>query len=152
MLDYFKLQFLYSHWANNEINKALSALAAPPEKAVRITSHVYAAQWLWLSRLGEDAPQLAVWPDLEVSSYPDHNDRGLQTWKKYLDRIMISDLDLSISYSNSKGEEFVNTPRDIITQVLLHSAYHRGQVNSILRESGCEPPLTDYIHYIRSVR
>jgi len=32
-----------------------------------------------------------------------------------------------------------------MTQVAMHSSYHRGQVNMRLRELGSVPPLTDYI-------
>jgi uncharacterized damage-inducible protein DinB len=37
---------------------------------------------------------------------------------------------------------------ETILQVAMHSAYHRGQVNTRLRELGVEPPLTDYIAWI----
>ncbi len=37
---------------------------------------------------------------------------------------------------------------ETILQVTMHSAYHRGQVNTRLRELGVEPPLTDYIAWI----
>ena len=33
-------------------------------------------------------------------------------------------------------------------QVVLHSMYHRGQVNARLREVGGEPPLVDYIAWV----
>ncbi len=33
-------------------------------------------------------------------------------------------------------------------QVALHSTYHRGQVNTRLREAGGEPPLEDYIAWV----
>jgi uncharacterized damage-inducible protein DinB len=33
-------------------------------------------------------------------------------------------------------------------QVIMHSQYHRGQVNARLREAGGEPPLVDYIAWI----
>jgi uncharacterized damage-inducible protein DinB len=33
-------------------------------------------------------------------------------------------------------------------QVVLHSLYHRGQINARLREVGGEPPLVDYIAWI----
>ena len=33
-------------------------------------------------------------------------------------------------------------------QVVMHSTYHRGQVNTRLRELGCAPPLTDYIVWL----
>lgn len=40
-----------------------------------------------------------------------------------------------------------NTPTlaETMTQVVMHSAYHRGQVNARLRQLGIEPPLTDFI-------
>jgi uncharacterized damage-inducible protein DinB len=37
---------------------------------------------------------------------------------------------------------------ETILQVVMHSTYHRGQVNARLRELGIEPPLTDYIAWI----
>lgn len=33
-------------------------------------------------------------------------------------------------------------------QVILHSIYHRGQINSRLRDVGGEPPLVDYIAWV----
>jgi len=33
-------------------------------------------------------------------------------------------------------------------QVVLHTQYHRGQINSRLREVGGEPPLVDYITWV----
>lgn len=35
-----------------------------------------------------------------------------------------------------------------IYQVIMHSTYHRGQINKKIRELGGEPPLTDYIYWI----
>lgn len=37
---------------------------------------------------------------------------------------------------------------ETILQVTMHSAYHRGQVNTRLRELGVAPPLTDYIAWV----
>ena len=41
---------------------------------------------------------------------------------------------------------------ETIYQVVAHSTYHRGQVNTRLRELGVEPPLVDYIAWIWSAR
>lgn len=46
------------------------------------------------------------------------------------------------------GPVGVPTLKETMMQVATHSAYHRGQVNSRLRELGCEPPLTDFIGWI----
>jgi uncharacterized damage-inducible protein DinB len=40
------------------------------------------------------------------------------------------------------------TLAETILQVVMHSTYHRGQVNTRLREVGIEPPLTDYIAWV----
>jgi uncharacterized damage-inducible protein DinB len=38
---------------------------------------------------------------------------------------------------------------DVLTHVLLHSAYHRGQIASQMRAGGEEPAYTDFIHATR---
>lgn len=45
-------------------------------------------------------------------------------------------------------EPATTTLAETILQVVMHSTYHRGQVNARLREVGIEPPLTDYIAWI----
>lgn len=40
------------------------------------------------------------------------------------------------------------TIRDTIIQVLVHTAYHRGQVSTRLRQLGCEPPLMEYFVWV----
>ncbi|MGH9968653.1 MAG: DinB family protein [Pyrinomonadaceae bacterium] len=37
---------------------------------------------------------------------------------------------------------------ETVLQVAAHSTYHRGQINTRLRELGTEPPLTDFIAWI----
>jgi uncharacterized damage-inducible protein DinB len=44
----------------------------------------------------------------------------------------------------------VPTLHETLIQVAMHSAYHRGQVNTRLRELGGEPPLTDFIAWVWS--
>ena len=40
------------------------------------------------------------------------------------------------------------TVGDTVLQVALHSLYHRGQINTRLREVGEKPPLVDYIAWV----
>jgi uncharacterized damage-inducible protein DinB len=40
------------------------------------------------------------------------------------------------------------TLRQTALQVVMHSTYHRGQVNARLREAGVDPPLTDFIAWV----
>ena len=47
------------------------------------------------------------------------------------------------AYNN--GHQIVQTT----THVVIHSAYHRGQIASDVRASGGVPAYTDYIHAVR---
>ena len=59
-------------------------------------------------------------------------------------------LGTSVAYVNSKGEHFTSSVSDIITHVLAHGSYHRGQIASSLRDAGHEPAYTDFIHAVRA--
>ena len=52
-------------------------------------------------------------------------------------------------YTNSRGEAWTSTVEEILTHVVIHSAYHRGQIASDVRASGGVPAYTDYIHAVR---
>ena len=70
-------------------------------------------------------------------------------WREYLNGLSAKQLSENISYKNSKGEPWSNTVEDILTHVLLHSAYHRGQIASQTRAAGETPAYTDFIHAVR---
>jgi uncharacterized damage-inducible protein DinB len=55
----------------------------------------------------------------------------------------------SVAYQNSQGETWTSTVQDILTHVVLHSAYHRGQIASQMRATGEQPAYTDFIHAAR---
>jgi uncharacterized damage-inducible protein DinB len=58
-------------------------------------------------------------------------------------------LDDKVEYRNNKGEVWSSNVADVITHVILHSAYHRGQIALQLRASHGEPAYTDFIHAVR---
>ena len=60
-----------------------------------------------------------------------------------------SDLTAQASYQNSKGEKFSSRQADILMHVVMHGAYHRGQIAAAIRAAGSEPAYTDFIHCIR---
>ena len=38
--------------------------------------------------------------------------------------------------------------RQALLQIASHSTYHRGQINTRIRELGGEPPLVDYVAWV----
>jgi len=54
-----------------------------------------------------------------------------------------------IAYKNIAGRAYAQLLFEILQHVMLHAAYHRGQVAACLRALGRTPPATDYIEYVR---
>lgn len=149
VLDQLRRQFRYDSWANREELRTLSALPAPPEQAVRLLTHVIAAQWLWLDRLQKAPQRTAVWPDLALSGCEAQLQQLEEAWQNYLGALSESELDRLCEYKNSKGEPWTNSVLDILNQLMFHAAHHRGQISQEIRRSGAVPAPVDYIHAVR---
>ena len=70
-------------------------------------------------------------------------------WKALLEKLSPEKLAADLVYRNTKGAEFKTPIRDLLTHLVMHSAYHRGQVAAAVRDSGGKPAATDYTVYIR---
>ncbi|MFQ5778822.1 MAG: DinB family protein [Terriglobia bacterium] len=139
----------YDGWANREALAALRMTGRPPPRSVRLMGHIIGAQWLWLSRLKQDGKAVRVWPELT----PDECEVQLgdlrRHWQSTLSGLTPTKLAQIVAYTNTKGEPWENTVQDILMHVLMHSAYHRGQIATDVRASGHTPAYTDFIHCIR---
>jgi uncharacterized damage-inducible protein DinB len=139
----------YDSWANREALTSLRNAAAPPATAVRWMAHIIGAEYVWLTRLREEPPVLEVWPDLDLDGCAARLEDLAGEWPAYLASLGPGDLTDGVGYRNSKGEFWTSTVSDVLTHVVLHSSYHRGQIASALRAAQQEPAYTDYIHAVR---
>jgi RimJ/RimL family protein N-acetyltransferase/uncharacterized damage-inducible protein DinB len=147
--DGFRRLFAYNHWANLEALRSLAAIVPAPPRPLRIMAHIIGAEWLWLCRLEGRPSPLAVWPELAAPALSDQAGELRAAWEEYLADLSPSRRRESVAYVNSKGERWESRGDDVLTHVVLHSAYHRGQVASEIRSSGHAPAYTDFIHCIR---
>jgi uncharacterized damage-inducible protein DinB len=146
----FSTLFDYDTWANRDVVRSLGAGDAVVARPLALMAHIVGAEWLWWARIEGAVPRLAVWPTLSVGQCGAEVDELGRTWSGYLGRITARELERGIAYTNSKGESYTSAVRDILTHVVLHSVYHRGQIATALRAAGREPAYTDYIHARRS--
>lgn len=150
MVGYSRL-FAYDDWANRETVASLRRAGhAAPAIAVTRMAHVVAAERLWWSRLTKDPAPVVVWPDLTLSECEEQARELAALWHEYLLSATPGLLAEPVSYVNSKGQLWSSTVEEILTHVILHSGYHRGQIASDLRGAGEEPAYTDFIHAVRS--
>ena len=113
-------------------------------------AHVAAAERLWKGRLHADPAPVVVWPDSSVDAIAAELDRLARLWPAFVAGLAVVDLARSVAYVNSKGEAWTTSVEDILLHVVLHSAYHRGQVAYVLRAGGATPAYTDYVHCVRN--
>ena len=146
---YFQRLFRYDRWANREVLMALRTAKEPPAQVLRWLAHLAGAGHTWLARVNAKTPPLAIWPELTVEQCDHFLTLLGDGWLGYLDALAPSELSLSVAYSNSRGEEFSTTIADILTQVLTHGSYHRGQIAAAMRACGETPASTDFIIAVR---
>ena len=142
---------LYDHmaWADSRTLNALRVMHAPPLDALRLYAHLLAAEHVWITRIEAREPEMAVWPALGLDECAALSAKNKAAFAVLVETVTRDELQRSVRYRNTKGEEFVNTVEDIIMHVALHGSYHRGQVARIVRGEGGAPPSTDYIFFIR---
>ena len=140
--------FHYDAWANGETLSSLRS-GNPPAKALRWMAHLIGSGELWLARLRDEPPTLAVWPDLDLDGCAAGIARLAERWPRYLAIMRDEDLEEGVGYRNTRGEYWTSTVADILTHVTMHGAYHRAQIAAAVRESGGEPAYTDFIHATR---
>jgi len=149
MKPYLAKMFRYAAWADRRTLEALRSAPAAHSEAVPLLAHILAAEHVWLARLEMREPRHAVWPALaldECAALSAENESGYQA---YLDRLVGDRPTESVRYRTSQGHEFVTPALDILTQVITHGPYHRGQIAKIIARNGATPLNTDYITFTR---
>ena len=144
----FERLFAYDDWANREVIANLRTLdpnAAAP--AMRLLGHIIGAQWLWLCRLRSKEQKMAIWPELTLDAAEKELDDLRRAWRDIWNRAIQG---RSIEYRNSRGERWTSMVNDVLMHVVMHGTYHRGQIATLVRQSGNTPAYTDFIQATRT--
>lgn len=149
LADYMRRQFAYNSWANQEVLNTIRAGGGENTRSLQLMSHVLAAERLWLERLKQLPQSVPVWPNPDLAQCEAEAAELKKLWFEYLDLATAGDISLTVSYKNSKGESWSSAIVDVLAHVVLHSAYHRGQIASHMRANGQSPAYTDFIHAVR---
>ena len=152
-LDSLRQLFDYDYWANQESLRSIATIRATADRALKIAGHIIGAQRVWLARFeAPDSPPPAPWPLLGLEEAQAAIDELRRRWLALLDNLTSEKLDEDLVQRTSKGVEFRTPVRDVLRHLVMHSAYHRGQIAQAVREAGGQPAATDYIVYARQQR
>jgi uncharacterized damage-inducible protein DinB len=151
--------YAFNRWANRRLLDAASSLTSEELTRDMTTSHgsvlgtllhIFWAEWLWLQRwLGRSPAQ----GDLPIGEI--HDVASLVTRWRELEEVQRSfaagltedALTRRVGYENFAGERWEYSLVHMLQHVVNHSSYHRGQVVTLLRQLGHQPPTTDLLVY-----
>lgn len=149
-LESLRQLFEYDDWANRRSLQSISTAGPATDRALKFAGHVIGAQRVWLGRLeAPGSPPPAPWPQMSLEELNSALGKMRERWATFLGNLSPSRLDEDLVHRNSKGTEFRVPVRDVLMQLVMHSAYHRGQIAAAVREGGGTPTATDYIVYVR---
>ncbi|MCK9481966.1 MAG: damage-inducible protein DinB [Bacteroidia bacterium] len=147
MKQFFTALFEYSHYYNQQVFDVIKNNPEKvSEKVVKLINHVVNAHHIWNYRIEKTKPIIGVWELHTIAELKTMNQENFQHTLQILNK---ADLCEVIQYTNSKGEVFSNSIRDILFHVVNHFTYHRGQIVTDLKNQGVEPLVSDYIFYKR---
>jgi uncharacterized damage-inducible protein DinB len=147
MNQFFKELFEYSHHFNQKLSNIFNDSPDKTSgKAIKLFNHLLNAHQIWNNRIEPIQTTFGVW---ELHSVEDLKNIDKTNYEQTLQILAKLDLNETIHYTNSKGETFSNSIRDILFHVINHSTYHRGQIVTEFKQNGLEPLVTDYIFHKR---
>lgn len=150
----------YDTWANELVLDAVAKLSSDElnrdlttshESVLGTLVHLVGAEEVWLSRW-DGGPSKGMPSLAEVASIDALRTRWdavRRARDRFVDTLDDETLDREIEISTLAGKSFRHSFRHMILHVVNHSSYHRGQVVTLLRQLGAEPPATDLILYYR---
>lgn len=115
----------------------------------KLQVHMMAAQWIWLCRWRGEFPT-------RIENHEDFPSRDSveQRWPlvhsaifDFLGLQSPKSLSREIQYRNLKGDIFCIPLGELMMHVIDHSAYHRGQINTMIRKCGGTPAAVSYVNY-----
>jgi uncharacterized damage-inducible protein DinB len=149
-METIKSMFEHLDWANQRILVTLQKIDEEHIQANKLFSHILLAENVWFTRLvGKDSSHLPIWATSSLETFVELVKHNNQNFTGFISNLTNTDLSQIVSYKNSKGEEFKNSVREILTHVALHGQYHRGQINQLLRGANTEPINVDFITFKR---
>ena len=130
--------------------RALANCPAAQEEALPLLSTMLAAEHVWLARLERRAAVRPVWPALSFADCEALAVENATGYAAYLERLSDDGPAEVVQYKTTKGIECATPVVDILTHVVIHGAYHRGQIAKGLGRAGTPATDTDYISYVRT--
>ncbi len=160
----FRSLFAYIEWANDQVLTTIAQLTDEQFNRVvggsfptlrETVSHLVVVEWVWLARWkgsGVNAPP--AWTTADTLAPYREALRDVEADRAaFLAGLTDADLERPVSFTFLKGDRSDTFPLgELMQHVITHSAFHRGQLVSLIRQVGAVPPPSDLLDYLDVVR
>ncbi len=174
-----KTLYAYNLWASRRLFSALEKLSDAQFMAAAESSfpsiretvfHILAAEWIWLQRWQGASPRANVpnanasgktWNGLTPGEKPTYEELASvaalrnfadsleQKRQAFFDSLNDEKLQRPLSYTDMAGKAFALPLVQQMQHVVNHGTYHRGQVTTLLRQTGGETVALDMSYFFR---
>ena len=161
MKDYLVSLAEYNVWANKKILDFVKAAGEGRGRMEQVSSfesilqtvlHIHNAQTIWFSRVNGHSP--LTWPiepfNGSVADAATELVNSSKDFILFVKGLPEDELFKTIHYKNIIGQPFTNTLLEIVTHVMNHGTFHRGQLITMFRVAGhTQLETTDLISFFR---
>jgi len=152
----------YNAWANRLVADALvrhaggvlrvGGVGDPLPRAYLLLAHVLCAEEVWHARIhGGTGPVQALWTAVPPEKLSPMVEARALAWEELLGVLAHEGLERIVDYVNTKGDPYRQPLVDVLGHVVNHGTHHRGEIVARLRQARVDPPITDFVHYTRTV-
>jgi uncharacterized damage-inducible protein DinB len=145
-VEYLSRLLAYDRWANHEALESI--LGTKLHRSRKLLGHIVSAEWMWMSRLSQVGYSGVTWPEWTFEECDEQLQAVESAWVDCLAGVSQDGAIRRVSYA-VKDTTYDVSAADIVTHVVMHSSYHRGQIAVDQRLAGQGPPFTDYMECIQ---
>ena len=168
------LMAIYNDWMNAKVYEAARSLTDEELSVDRqaffgsilgTVNHLVAGDTVWLQRFARHPANYLALKPIQQLPVPQSLDqllfsdiRELSAHRVWLDQVIVawsrsikaSDLDYSLSYTSMKGAPADRNFYGLVMHFFNHQTHHRGQVTTLLTQSGVDVGDTDLVALVPS--
>jgi uncharacterized damage-inducible protein DinB len=116
------------------------------KQALRQAAHIIAARSCWLERIDTgSSAHVEIWPDRKIGPLRELDLATQLRFQILLSNLTDRYLQSKLRYRSNEGEQCERSMSDILLHIVMHSAYHRGYINTFLKACGQPAVNSDYI-------
>lgn len=151
-------QFLYKAWANkqtlDEIEK-IDELKYPDKfvMAIRTLNHTHVVDEIFIAHLTDTPHPYTATNTQDTPSIKDLRKSVGKTdqWLiKFSKNVSPTDLNSLINFTFTDGDAGLMSVRDILSHLVIHGAYHRGNIGMLLAECELERPNDTFTRFLHN--